>query len=41
MAASKDGKFLYPMLEGPLWDEDGSEMEQVDGKGGCAFWSSA
>lgn len=33
MAASKDGKFLYPMLEGPLWDEDGSEMEQVDGKG--------
>src|SRR5690606_6790153 len=21
MAASKDGKFLYPLLEGPVWDE--------------------
>lgn len=32
MAASKDGKFLYPMLEGPIWDEATNDSEQVDGK---------
>ena len=32
MAASKDGKFLYPLLEGPLWDEKTQTWEQVDGK---------
>lgn len=30
MAASKDGAFLYPMLEGPLWDESTREWEQKD-----------
>ncbi|KAA0891120.1 esterase-like activity of phytase family protein [Pusillimonas sp. ANT_WB101] len=32
MAASKDGKFLYPMLEGPLWDDKAGAYETVDGK---------
>ena len=32
MAASKDGKFLYPMLEGPLWDEAGKTWENKDGR---------
>ncbi|NYT65996.1 esterase-like activity of phytase family protein [Alcaligenaceae bacterium] len=32
MAASKDGKFLYPMLEGPVWDSATKDNEQVDGK---------
>lgn len=32
MAASKDGKFLYPMLEGPVWDKKAQAWEQVDGK---------
>lgn len=32
MAASKDGKFLYPMLEGAIWDETTQDSEQVDGK---------
>ena len=32
MAASKDGKFLYPLLEGPLWDEKAQAWEQADGK---------
>ena len=31
MAASPDGKFLYPLLEGPLLTESG-EMESKDGK---------
>ena len=30
--ASKDGKFLYPLLEGPLWDADKKEWEKADGK---------
>lgn len=30
MAASKDGAFLYPMLEGPLWDQNTSSWEQKD-----------
>lgn len=29
MAASKDGKFLYPMLEGPVWDEKTHAGEQL------------
>jgi hypothetical protein len=31
-AASKDGKFLYPMLEGPIWDAEKKDWEKVDGK---------
>ena len=31
-AASKDGKFIYGMLEGPLWDADKKDWETVDGK---------
>ena len=31
-ASSKDGKFLYGLLEGPLWDADKKEFEKVDGK---------
>ena len=27
MAASKDGKFLYPLLEGPLWNEEKKAWE--------------
>lgn len=32
MAASPDGQFLYPMLEGPLWDAKAGNWEQLDGK---------
>ncbi|CAM3639771.1 esterase-like activity of phytase family protein [Castellaniella denitrificans] len=32
MAASRDGKFLYPLLEGPVWDEKTRTWEQADGK---------
>ena len=31
-AASKDGKFLYPLLEGPLWAAEKKDWEKVDGK---------
>lgn len=31
-AASTDGKFLYPMLEGPLWDAEKKDWEKIDGK---------
>ncbi|NVO16372.1 MAG: esterase-like activity of phytase family protein [Rhodoplanes sp.] len=31
-AASKDGKFLYGLLEGALWDADKKEFENLDGK---------
>jgi hypothetical protein len=31
-AASKDGKFLYGLLEGPIWDTDKKDWERVDGK---------
>lgn len=31
-ASSKDGKFLYPLLEGPLWDTEKKDWEKVDGK---------
>lgn len=27
MAASRDGRFLYPLLEGPLWDGKGWELQ--------------
>ena len=32
MAASADGKRLYPLLEGPLWLADAGAWETVDGK---------
>ena len=32
MAAAKDGKHLYPLLEGPMWDADKKDWERVDGK---------
>ena len=32
LAASKDGKFLYPMLEGPLWDAATKDYEKRDGR---------
>ncbi|VEH67020.1 Uncharacterized protein conserved in bacteria [Rodentibacter pneumotropicus] len=32
MALSPDGKYLYPLLEGPLWDEKKQGWETVDGK---------
>jgi hypothetical protein len=32
MAASKDGKFLYPLLEGPLWNAEAKDWEKVDGR---------
>src|ERR1700752_687918 len=31
-AGSKDGKFLYGLLEGPLWDAEKKDVEKVDGK---------
>ncbi|MGL5114642.1 MAG: esterase-like activity of phytase family protein, partial [Beijerinckiaceae bacterium] len=32
MAASKDGKFLYALLEGPMWDVEKKELETLSGK---------
>lgn len=32
LAASKDGRFLYGMLEGPLWDTNARDWEKVDGQ---------
>ena len=32
MAASKDGRFLYPLLEGPLWDEAAKAWETDGGR---------
>jgi hypothetical protein len=32
MAASPDGRFLYPMLEGPLWNATAKAWETRDGK---------
>jgi hypothetical protein len=32
MAASPDGRFLYPMLEGPLWDVEAKAWESREGK---------
>jgi hypothetical protein len=29
--ASKDGKFLYPLFEGPLWDADKKDFEKLEG----------
>ncbi len=31
-AASKDGKFIYGLLEGPLWDADKKDWEKVEGR---------
>ena len=31
-AASKDGKFIYGMLEGPLWDAEKKDWEKIDGR---------
>ena len=31
-AASKDGKVIYGLLEGPIWDADKKDWERVDGK---------
>lgn len=31
-AASKDGKYLYPLLEGPIWDAEKKDWEKVDGR---------
>ncbi|MBZ6076357.1 esterase-like activity of phytase family protein [Microvirga puerhi] len=30
MAASKDGRFLYALLEGPVWDAETKQWENVD-----------
>lgn len=32
MAASRNGQFLYPMLEGPLWDDASKQWENRDGR---------
>jgi len=32
MAQSPDGKMLYPLLEGPLWNEAAAAFESKDGK---------
>jgi len=32
MAASPDGRFLYPLLEGPLWDEAAKAWESKGGR---------
>jgi hypothetical protein len=33
MAASRDGRFLYPLLEGPVWDAEKKDWEKTaDGK---------
>jgi hypothetical protein len=31
-ASSMDGKFIYGLLEGPIWDADKKDWERVDGK---------
>jgi hypothetical protein len=32
MASSKDGRKLYPLLEGPVWNESTKSFENIDGK---------
>ncbi|MGY2051004.1 esterase-like activity of phytase family protein [Methylobacterium sp. JK268] len=32
MAVSPDGRFLYALLEGPLWDADAKDWEKRDGR---------
>ena len=32
LAASPDGRFLYGMLEGPLWDAQKKDWERIDGQ---------
>lgn len=31
-AASPDGRFLYPQLEGPIWDAEKKDWEKLDGR---------
>jgi hypothetical protein len=31
-ASSKDGRYLYPLLEGPIWDPDKKDWERIDGR---------
>ncbi len=31
LASSKDGKFIYGLLEGPLWDTEKKDWEKQDG----------
>jgi hypothetical protein len=31
-AASKDGRFIYGLLEGPLWDSEKKDWEKTDGR---------
>ncbi len=31
LASSKDGKFIYGLLEGPLWDAEKKDWEKQDG----------
>jgi hypothetical protein len=32
LAASRDGRFIYGLLEGPLWDAQKKDWEKVDGQ---------
>ena len=32
MASSKDGRKLYPLLEGPVWNDSTKSFENIDGK---------
>jgi hypothetical protein len=32
MAASVDGRYLYPLFEGPLWDIEKQDWEAIDGR---------
>lgn len=32
MAASKDGAYLYPLLEGAIWDSNASDWESIEGQ---------
>ena len=40
MAASPDGKFLYPLLEGPLWSRRPTASRARTARPTCASWSS-
>ena len=32
MASSPDGRFLYPLLEGPVWNAEAKDWEKLDGR---------
>ena len=32
MASSKDGRKLYPLLEGPVWNQESKSFENLEGK---------